>query len=312
MTFSLRQLEAFKAVAETGSVTQAAKSLNISQPAISRLIADFSQSIGVELFAKEGRNLVPTSEAKYLLSEVTRVFGSLHHLEELTRDISERKAGHIRIACLPGFATNHLPHVLAEFLKTKPAVTIQLEPDRPERILEWVVGEQYDLGITDGFSGHPAVETQDINIRTLCALPERHPLAEFDTISPLDLKQEKIIHTNRGSAFFKMLSNAFTEYGITLNSWIEVRQFSTACEIIREGQGVSIVSALDAGAFRGSGVVFRSFKPKLSHRLSLLKPLTRPQSLLVLDFAEEFIRSLRPYMLDQPLSLSTSATLAGV
>lgn len=300
LKFSLRQLEAFQAVARTGSVTRAAETLGISQPAASRLLSDFSKSVAVELFTRQDGVLIPTSEARYLLSEVGRVFDSLHHLEELNRDLTERTAGHLRIACLPGFATALLPKLLAQFLEHRPGVRLTLEPDRPERILEWIIGEQYDCGITDGFAAHPAVENIDVPIRTVCVLPEGDPLAEQDVITPRGLQARKIIHTRRDSPFFRKLHKSFSEDGVELNSWIEVRQFSTACIIISQGQGASVVSALDAEQFRGQGIAIVPFAPELHHRLSILRPVSGSRSLLALDFLDAFVDSLKPFRADPP------------
>lgn len=296
MKFQLRQLEAFRATAETGSVTQAAKILGVSQPAVSRLLADFSTAVGFDLFVRKQGTLTPTSEARYMLAEVSRVFDSLNHLEDLRRDLKERTGGHMRIACLPGFATSHLPGVLARFLGERPGVTVTLEPDRPERILEWVMGEQYDCGITDGFSGHPAIERVDISIRTVCILPEGHALGRKDMITPMDLADEKIVHSRRNSAFFVQLENCFSQLGVPFNSWIEVRQFTAACTFVSQGYGASIVSALDAAQFEGKGLIVRPFEPDLSHDLSILRPITGARPLLVLDFIEAFVESLQPYM----------------
>lgn len=296
MKFKIRQLEAFQATAKTGSVTQAAKSLGVSQPAVSRLLADFSSAVGFELFERKSGTLTPTSEARYMLTEVSRVFESLNHLEDLRRDLKERTAGHLRIACLPGFATSHLPKVLTEFLDQRPGVTVTLEPDRPERILEWIIGEQYDCGITDGFSGHPATERIDIPIKTVCILPQGHELASKKSITPLDLQNEKIVHSRRDSPFHVALSQSFAQQGVSLNSWIEVRQFTAACTIVSQGKGVSIVSALDAAQFEDKGVISRPFEPQLEHRLSILRPLSGTRSLLVLDFIEAFQESLAPFV----------------
>jgi DNA-binding transcriptional LysR family regulator len=298
LKFKLRQLEAFQAVAQTGSVTRAAKTLGISQPATSRLLSDFSNSVAIELFQRKDGMLIPTSEARYLLSEVGRVFDSLRHLEELNRDLTDRTAGHLRIACLPGFASSHLPKLLAKFLQQRPGVNLTLEPDRPERILEWIIGEQYDCGITDGFSGHPAVEHIDIAIKTVCIFPRGHRLEKLERISPMDLVDEKIIHTRKGSPFFTSLSQAFSDHGVLLNSWVEVRQFSTACLMVAEGQGVSVVSALDADQFKSKNVQSRPFDPEISHWLSILRPASGSRSLLSLDFVDTFLESLQPYTAD--------------
>jgi len=300
LKFKLRQLEAFRAVAETGSMTRAAKKLEISQPAVTRLLSDFSNSIGFELFQRRKGILEPTSDSKYLLSVVSRIIDNLEHLEDLRRDLTERTVGHIRIACLPGFATSHLPGVLVKFLKERPGVTVSLEPDRPERILEWIIGEQYDCGLTGDFSGHQATISENLNIRSVCILPEGHLLGEKEVITPLDLIEERLIHTRRDSWFFTELVRAFGVFNVEINSWVEVRQFNTACMMIKEGLGASVVSALDADVFRSSGIIIKPFEPKIYHRLSIIQPASGPSSPVVLDFIDAFRESLEPYVSDLP------------
>ena len=296
LNFKLRQLDAFRAIAQTGSVTRAAVVLGVSQPAVSRLLADFSKTVDFELFRRKDGVLIPTQEAEYMLAETARVFESLNHLEDLRHNLKKRTAGHLRIACLPGFATAHLPSVLADFLKDRPQVTVTLEPDRPERILEWIIGQQYDCGITDGFNGHPATESYDVAIPAVCIIPSGHWLTHKKVITPVDLRAEKLIHSRRDSAFFNHLRQAFADCNEKMNSWIEVRQFSSACTIVSEGQGVAIVSLLDATQqFRGS-LEYRPFQPKIMHRLSLLRPRTGGNSPLVLDFLRCFRDSLSPFL----------------
>lgn len=277
-------------------MTKAAKKMGVSQPAVSRLLSDFSQSAGIELFIRNRGVLEPTSESRYLLAEVERILDGLDHLDELRRDLVERTGGHMRIACLPGFATSHLPSVLTAFLKDRPNVTVTLEPDRPERILQWIIGEQYDCGITDGFLGHPATRSQDLHIKSVCILPPGHPLQDRESISPSDLAAERLIHSRRDSRFFQRLARAFSESGTEINSLVEVRQFTTACTMVGEGLGASVVSALDAEAFRSSGIVIRPFEPQIFHRLSILQPVSGPSSPVVLDFVDMFVDSLKKYV----------------
>ena len=296
MAIRLRQLEAFRAVASTGNVTRAAELLGISQPAVSRLLSHFATEVGFDLFQRRDGRLVPTQESRYLLGEVERLIDSLHHIEELTKDLLERKAGHLRIACLPGFATSHLPGVVAKFLEPRPGVTVTIEPDRPERILEWIIGEQYDFGITDGFTGHPAVQSQTISMRTVCILPTGHPLSEKPEIWPQDLIGERMIHTRRDSRFYRDLEEQFIARGATLPSLIEVRQFTAACMLVAEGVGVSVVSELDAHEYVGRGLIIKPFLPKISHNLTLLQPIHTPISMITLEFIEIFKASLDPYL----------------
>lgn len=294
-TLRIRQLEALMAVTTNGSVTAAAADLGVSQPAVSRLLSDLEKSFGFQLFDRRKGRLVPTQEVRYLQPSVDRVLELMKQISDASQNITQRKAGHIRVACLPGFATSHLPDVVASFLKDRPGVTMTIEPDRPERILEWMVGEQYDFGITDGFNGHPGVESRNVDVRTVCVFPKNHALENLSEVTPSDLADENIIHTRRDSDFFGRLSKAFQRANVTLNSHIEVRQFTAACELAIKGVGVSIVSELDAVHYTDRGLSYRPFKPFLPHTLSLVRPVLKQPSLITLEFIEHFSESLNAF-----------------
>ena len=298
-TLRIRQLEALAAVTKNGSVTAAASDLGVSQPAVSRLLSDLEKSLGFQLFDRREGRLVPTQEVRYLQPSVERVLELMKQISDVSQDITQRKAGHIRVACLPGFATSHLPDVVARFLRDRPGVTMTVEPDRPERILEWMIGEQYDFGITDGFNGHPAVESRNIDVRTVCVFAVGHELEGLSEVTPADLAHQKIIHTRRDSDFFARLSKTFQNANVGLTSHIEVRQFTAACELAVKGVGVSVVSELDAVQYADRGLSYRPFKPFLPHTLSLVRPILKQPSLVTLEFIEQFSESLTPFRADK-------------
>ena len=291
----LRQLEALMAAVQHGTVTRAAQELGISQPAVSRLLSDLGQSLGFALFDRRGGQLVPTQEVRFLQSDIQRVLELMDQISEDSQSITERKAGHIKVACLPGFATSHMPKVIAHFLKDRPGVSITLEPDRPERILEWMIDEQFDFGITDGFQGHPAVNSTTIDIRTVCIFPSGHRLTNYKTVTPKDLAGERLIHTRRDSDFFKNLKNAFQDQDVRLTTLVETRQFTAACELVSQGAGVAVVSELDAVKFVKNGVGMRPFLPTLVHRLSLVRPIIKRPSMLAVEFIDAFSASLASF-----------------
>ncbi|TDL90482.1 LysR substrate-binding domain-containing protein [Meridianimarinicoccus aquatilis] len=294
----LRQLEALKAVSQHGSMTRAAQDLEISQPAVSRLLADLSAELGFSLFDRHGGRLIATQEARVLIPDINRLLEMMTHISEVGRNLTERKAGHLRIACLPGFATSHLPGILAQFLSDHPGVTATLEPDRPERILEWIIGEQYDCGITDNFEDHPAVDSETILIRSVCIFPTGHKLGRKRRITPADLDGIPLIHTRRDSAFFRELADAFDAQSATMAPVVETRQFTAACELVAAKAGVSIISALDAAGYRGRGVETRPFSECVPHRMALVRPIHKRPSMVTLEFMARFRESLRPFELD--------------
>ncbi len=294
------------AVIQHGSVTRAAKHLGVSQPAVSRLLADLGQTLGFSLFDRRGGQLAPTQEVRFLQADIQRVLDLMDQISDVSQSITERKAGHIRIACLPGFATSHLPAVVAQFLKDRPGVSFTIEPDRPERILEWMIDEQFDFGITDGFRGHSAVVSRDIDVRTMCIFPAGHHLESCTDVTPHDLAHDKIIHTRRDSDFFKSLSSAFLDANITLNTLVETRQFTAACELVAHGLGVAVVSELDALKFADQNIQMRPFRPAIPHRLSLVRPTLKQPSAITLEFIDAFASSLAPFQVSGSTNVQPS------
>ncbi len=291
----LRQLEALKSVVDHGTMTRAAQSLEISQPAVSRLLADLSDELGFTLLERKDGRLVPTQEARYILPDITRVLEVLKNITDTSQNLNDRTAGHLSVACLPGFATSHLPAVVTDFLRTRTDVTITLEPDRPERILEWIIGEQYDCGITDGFDGHPAIDSTTLDIRTVCIFPKGHRFAQLKKVEPEHLDQERFIHTRRDSHFYRALSDVFHKASVAPKHVVEARQFTAACELVALGVGVSVVSEIDARTYQDR-LEFRPFAPSIPHKVSLVRPTHKLPSRITLDFMEAFKASLNDFV----------------
>ncbi|MCV6574775.1 MAG: LysR substrate-binding domain-containing protein [Cohaesibacter sp.] len=293
----VRQLEAFRTVALTGNVTLAGQQLGISQPAVSRLINSLAQTLGFPVLVREGGRLVPTHEARFLLDEIDRVMAGLRNIEQMSKEIHQRKVGHVRVACLPGFATTHLPGVIAQFLKERPGVTLALEPDRPERIMDWIISHQYDLGITADYREHPVIESIPLMMRTVAILPPGHPLQDKEQITPKDLDGEPFIHTRRVSHFFNLVKTAFDASGARLNSLIETRQFGAACRIVASGVGVSVVSIIDALEYEKEGLIIKPFAPIIPHEVHILYPTHTPRSMVTMEFIDMFVSSLNEYQI---------------
>ncbi|MCT4656957.1 MAG: LysR substrate-binding domain-containing protein [Cohaesibacter sp.] len=293
----VRQLEAFRTVATTGNVTLAAQQLGISQPAVSRLINSLTQSLGFTVLVREGGRLVPTHEARFLLDEIDRVMAGLRNIEKMSQEIHERKVGHVRVACLPGFATTHLPGIIAQFLKERPGVTLALEPDRPERILDWIISHQYDLGITADYHDHPVIESIPLMMRSVAILPPGHKLKDKEQLTPRDFDGEPFIHTRRSSSFFNLVKTAFDASGAELNSLIETRQFGAACRIVARGVGVSVVSIIDALEYEHEGLIIKPFSPVIPHEVHILYPTHTPRSVITMEFIDMFVDSLAEFQL---------------
>jgi len=101
---NFKQVEAFRAVMLSGSMTAAAASLHTSQPNISRLIAQLERQSGFKLFERVGGRLQPTDEGAALFADVERAFIGLHSIEQAAQNIRQGGTGRLRIAVVPSLS----------------------------------------------------------------------------------------------------------------------------------------------------------------------------------------------------------------
>src|SRR6202035_828438 len=119
-----RQVEAFRAMMLTGSVTEAARLMAVTQPAASRLLRDFQSLLKMELFERRGTGLVPTAAATALYMEVERSFVGLERIAAAAEEIRSRRTGTLRIAALPALSHGYLPPLAGGFLKERPHLNL--------------------------------------------------------------------------------------------------------------------------------------------------------------------------------------------
>ena len=126
MNITFRQVDAFRTVVSTGSVTEAASVLGISQPAVSRLLTDMEKEVGFKLFSRVGRNLVPTAESRLLGEEVKRALSGLERIKDAARSIRSFKNAQLRVVTTPTFSS-----LLSTFCLAKAVVSSPLDSSDP-------------------------------------------------------------------------------------------------------------------------------------------------------------------------------------
>ncbi|MDU6377010.1 MAG: LysR family transcriptional regulator, partial [Bradyrhizobium sp.] len=142
-----RQIETFRAVILSGSASRAAELLDITQPAVSRAIAELERSVGFALFDRSGGRLSPTAEARLLFAEVDRAFVGLDRIRAEAARIRDFGAGAIRIASLSAFANTLMPKAIHAFNKRHPGVPVTLQIRASSVVRELVASGSFDLGI---------------------------------------------------------------------------------------------------------------------------------------------------------------------
>jgi len=147
MRLNLRQVEAFRAAFQTGSMTAAGDLMGVSQPAISRLIRDLEAEIAIRLFDRTGGRITPTPDAVALFREVERSFHGLDRISRAAAELRGRREGALRIAASVAPSFFCLPAVLSRFHEAWPGVALSLKTGASPEVLDLVALQQCDIGV---------------------------------------------------------------------------------------------------------------------------------------------------------------------
>lgn len=158
--FTLRQLDIFTAVARTGQVNRAAEALHLSQAAVSQALNELADAVGVTLFERSGRNIVPTAAARQLMQLVQAPMAQLRDIpEQLNPDSSDTAlAGELRLAASSTIARYVLPAILARIRQTHPALGLTVYSGNSASVEQQVADLDAEIGFIEGPAGRDDLE----------------------------------------------------------------------------------------------------------------------------------------------------------
>ena len=192
---NFRQIDCFRAVMHTGSMTLAAAELHTSQPNVSRAIALLQRETQMQLFARAGLRVVPTPEAHALLKEVDRVYVGLQSISAAADRIRTLGVEGLRIAVTPALGISPVPRVLQVFRGLRPRVPVVVHTADSATICKWVSSRYCDLGLSAYVALPQEVDSELVlSERAVCIVPRGHRLARKRKVVPADLA---VLHEHR-------------------------------------------------------------------------------------------------------------------
>ena len=285
-TVSVRQLEAFRAVILTGSVTGAADMLHLTQPTVSKLLAELEYRTGLVLFDRVRQRLVPRPEAHSLFQRVDKTFAAL---EEVTRDarrLAHGQSGHLRIVAMPAFGLSLLPRAIGALLRERPDVTVDFNISASTYVTEWVANRQADVGFATATPVSAGVTlTPFERLQGVCILPADHHLVGQAVVRPKDLEGERFVSFGRESAFRHTIDDVFRVDHVARRIVIEVGSAAAVCSLVANGVGVAIVDPLSAlDARRAGGIALSQFDANVPFVVDTVFPSGIAPSVLATQF----------------------------
>ena len=267
---NLRELEAFRETLWAGSATGAASRLGVSQPAISRALAQLESRLDVVLFQRREGRLQPTADALALNDELAPVFKGLDRISHFAARDRKPEGGRLRVVAPTSFNVGFVHSEIAEFAKNHPAVTVQLETQPSDEGARRISAGEADIAIADSSArvNHEGVRL-DLLAETdaACIMPSGDPLAEKSEIGPRDLEGRRFIALSRRFSSRVELDRIFEQAGVKREIAIETSTAVSACELVGAGVGVAVINPFPSVQIYWERIAFRRFVPAIPYRI---------------------------------------------
>lgn len=278
---NLRQIEVFNAVMATGSTTDAARLLHVSQPGISRLIRHLEQRLGIELFERRKGRLVATPEAHTLHGEIERVYRGVRQVRDVAAQLRFGAPATLRVLSSANTALQLVPRSIAQLVERFGQSRISFETLPTREIVKLLVAEEADLAISSAPIDHPSLDVREIGSWSMvCALPRQHALAAARVLPLAKALQGRLVVYNPEAPQSAVIDGWLAQHRIERQVAVEVRSGYAACSMAVSGIGVAFVDDLSARAHRPEGLVFKAVPKAPRFPIYTAVNLNRPVSQL--------------------------------
>jgi DNA-binding transcriptional LysR family regulator len=284
---NLRQIEAFKAVIENGSISRAAQIVHISQPAMSKLVAHFEADTGLKLFDRLKGRLAPTECGMRLYKEIDRIFAGVRQVENAAEAIRREERGQLVVGVMPALSGSFIQRATTGFLRDRHNVFCSVQSLSSQWIVDWLVTRKLDVGLVEPGLDNPYIAFEPLMEHPLvCIMPRDHSLAAKSQIEPQDLDQIPFVSTNPDSFNGHRVEGMFESYKIKPQIVLVANVAPTLCEFVAAGMGVSLVHPLVVSGLEHRLAV-RRFEPEILYNFQLCRSRDSRNAQLVESFAQE-------------------------
>ncbi|MBP7179117.1 MAG: LysR family transcriptional regulator [Moraxellaceae bacterium] len=272
MRITLKQLEVFIAVAQSGSVTRAADSLNITQSATSMSLADFETQLGRKLFDRVGKRLQLNDSGRLLLPKALDAIARISEIEAMAASDAPL-IGQLRIGASLTIGNYMLPGLIGSFMRDHAGAHVTLDVANTRHVIHALEQFQIDIGFIEGFCHEPDIEVIPwCRDELVVFAAANHPLATQQTVTSADLADADWILREPGSGTREIFDNAVLGRLPRIKLLMEFSHTEALKRAVETGIGIGCASrrTLDEALINGSVVVLPTPFLDLERQLFLL------------------------------------------
>ena len=284
MHLSLRQLSTFREVMRSGSISQAARAVGRTQPAVSTMVQTLEDQLGFALFMRTHGKLTPTPEAHFFLEECEEILGRVERAERTLERIGSLQSGKLQVACHPAASSVFLPRLMTRFLQGRDDLDVSLIMRSSDVIEDLIASQQFDVGFSETPRPRASIRQTDYDLECVCILPPDDPLAAAPVITPEDLDGRPMALLFGEHATAVQTEAAFRAAGCHFNKRLELRTFLPGLQFVAAGVCAMVCDMITAYSHLlqvpgDTRLAIRRFRPRISNSVSILTPGYATQSM---------------------------------
>lgn len=285
----LRHIEVFNAVMLTGSVSAAARMINVTQPAVSRTLQHAELQLGFALFQRVGGRLKPTVEAQTLYPHIERLFAQLDEVQRLSASLKAgRGQGELRVLTVLALSYEVFPRAMRLFREKYPGAVVHHEALHSPQIVSSLVLQEAEVGYVFSAVSHPALAQERLaDRRVVCVVPKGMLTPRQVKAGALTLAQLAalpVIGLDGRDPLGITLAHSVRDSGAGLNEVMYVQTYHVALALAHHGVGVALVEGCTAASADRTRVDVLALEPAIATTVHALRPTARPNSLMTRAF----------------------------
>jgi len=290
---NLRHIEIFHAVYVNGSVSAAARALNVSQPSVSKMLRHAESLLGFPLFERTNGGLVPTEDAHTLFGDVKEIQDRVHALREAGRNLRRGAGGTLRILALPSLALEVVPMAVSQFLRTHPDVRFDLQTVHHDDLMRKLHERETDIAIAYEVPPAAPISQRWLGEGELVLLYREQDMPDAPPVVPLSvLDGQRFISLAASGPIGQIFMDELERLDLALDEVVSARTFYMAGALVRQGVGMSVVDSFTAQACLTPGLSMRPLKPRITFDIHAMSLMSRPPGALASDFLKVMERIL--------------------
>ncbi|MFO6497059.1 MULTISPECIES: LysR family transcriptional regulator [unclassified Bacillus (in: firmicutes)] len=252
---NLHALRLFYTVAETGSVTQAAKQLNISQPAVTSQIKNLERDIDCTLLVPKGRGILLTQSGAELAKQAKRLFSLEKEIESYVKQLKEGSMGKLRIAATFLPANFLLPRWISQFKQLFPKTEVEITTTNFQKACEQLINYEADIGLIGGTTEFgPFIKgTLLLEDDMLFVVNKDHKLASQHTTLEEVVKEPFVFREEGSFSREKLISLCTLHHVDKPKIGVQINGLNETIRTVMEGYGVMFASALEVNEYMDRG-----------------------------------------------------------